>query len=320
MYLTKIDKIRQELVLAKTFEDLRDIHDKAQLFEIWARQEGCGIDIENDGAEIRLLARRKMGEWLNQNIAHNGGRPKKTMTNSHGFNLKDVKVNLKQSERLQKEFEISEVICENYVEECRQKKKRITPHGLLQKNLQEFPMDSPPLPKDVFNVIYADPPWKYDNTGLVGMIEKQAHYPTMSLENICKLKIPSFKNSILFLWVTNPFLREGLQVCEAWGFNYKSNIVWIKRNLKKPGIGFYVRGQHELLFICTKGSMLPTSNIVVSSIIEADIDEHSKKPEQGYNLIEKLYPNGKYLELFARDTRKNWTSWGNEICLTEIPS
>jgi len=96
---------------------------------------------------------------------------------------------------------------------------------------------------------------------------------------------------------------------------YKTNIVWVKTNLKKPGIGFYVRGHHELLFICTKGSFVPdqTGKEPIGSVIEADVREHSEKPDIVYEVIEKMYPERKYLELFAREEREGWAAWGNEF-------
>lgn len=179
----------------------------------------------------------------------------------------------------------------------------------LKEELRELNKKPPvPLPEGQFNVIYADPPWQYDNAGISGAAEN--HYPTMPIEDICNLKIPSASNSVLFLWVTNPLLKEGLQVVENWGFEYKTNIVWIK---EKAGQGFYVKGQHELLLICTKGSFVPDNTLYVRSVVGLPREEHSKKPQKFYEIIEELYPKAKYLELFARNKRQGWTSWGNQI-------
>jgi len=119
----------------------------------------------------------------------------------------------------------------------------------------------------------------------------------------------------LFLWVTNPMLADAMQVVEAWGFEYKTNIVWVKTDLVKPGSGFYVRGRHELLFICTRGSFLPLVDVAppIGSVITAPVQEHSRKPDEAYDIIERLYPGCNYLELFARHTRPGWVAWGDEI-------
>ena len=167
---------------------------------------------------------------------------------------------------------------------------------------------TPKLPEDQYSVIYADPPWQYDNTGITGAAEK--HYPTLEIEKICNLQIPSADNAVLFLWVTNPFLKEGIQVCEAWGFEYKTNIVWIK---ERAGQGFYVKGQHELLFIAVKGNFRPNDCLYIKSVVFEAKGEHSQKPRKFYEIIETLYPNQKYLELFARSKRDGWEAWGKEV-------
>lgn len=174
----------------------------------------------------------------------------------------------------------------------------------------------PPLPEGTYDVILADPPWEYDNTGVHGAASH--HYDTLPLEDICALApLPVADNAALFLWVTNPFVRDAFEVIDAWGFTYKTNIAWVKRNLVRPGSGFYVRGRHELLFICTRGAMVPdqTGRAPIGSVLEADVQEHSRKPDEAYELIEAIYPEGQYLELFARNHRSGWTPWGNDSSL-----
>ena len=176
------------------------------------------------------------------------------------------------------------------------------------KQLTEEPKTSIPLPEGVFSVIYADPPWTYTHSFLAG--SPNTHYPTMETEEICGLQVPSHKDAVLFLWVTNPLLEDGLQVMQSWGFDYKTNIVWVK---DRPGTGQYVRGQHELLLIGTKGNIgTPPTEARVSSVIQIPKTEHSHKPEEVYKIIENMY-SGPYLELFATEKRENWVSWGNAV-------
>lgn len=168
--------------------------------------------------------------------------------------------------------------------------------------------DFKPLPEGEFNVIYADPPWRYD---LPFMGSPDAHYVTKTTEEISSLKIPSSEDAVLFLWATNPCLEDALTVMKAWGFRYKTNIVWIK---DRAGTGYWVRGQHELLLIGIKGNMLtPLEENRPASVINAPRTNHSEKPEVVYEIIERMFPNGKYLELFARRKRKKWISWGMKI-------
>ena len=168
----------------------------------------------------------------------------------------------------------------------------------------------PILPIDKYDVIYADPPWTYNFTQAPNRsIEKE--YPTMDIKDICKLKIPSADNSILFLWCTSPkLIPEGVEVIRSWGFTYKTSMVWVK---DKIGMGYYARSRHEFLLIATKGKPgVPEPAVRPDSVIEAPRTKHSKKPEL-YEMIERMYPNRKYLELFARNKRENWKSWGNEV-------
>ena len=166
----------------------------------------------------------------------------------------------------------------------------------------------PPLPEGEFDVIYADPPWEY-YLPLRG--SPDMHYKTMSTEEICRLKIPAAEDAVLFLWATNPKLEDALTVMKAWGFTYKTNMVWVK---DKTGTGYYFRGQHELLLLGVKGNIgVPAEESRPPSVLYAPAGEHSEKPEAVYELIEKMYPNRRYLELFARKRRSGWTAWGDQL-------
>jgi len=171
------------------------------------------------------------------------------------------------------------------------------------------PTELRPLPEVKFDIIYADPPWEYRVKHRRGSPEK--HYPTMTLDQICNIEIPASENAVLFLWGTNPLLEEALKVMDAWGFKYKSNMVWVK---DKFGTGFYFRGQHELLLVGVKGDVHPpTESNRFPSVLQAPVKEHSEKPTEVYDIIEKMYPNATYLELFARKQRLGWQAWGNEV-------
>ena len=165
------------------------------------------------------------------------------------------------------------------------------------------------LPEGSYDVILADPPWRYD----FAETESRAienHYPTMELEDICKLQIPSAPNAVLFLWATSPKLKEALHLMEAWGFEYKTNAIWDKEII---GMGYWFRGQHELLLIGIKGKFSPPAeDIRRSSVIRQKRTTHSSKPAIVYEIIEEYFPNGKYLELFSRNIREKWMGWGNE--------
>jgi N6-adenosine-specific RNA methylase IME4 len=172
-----------------------------------------------------------------------------------------------------------------------------------------------PFPSDRrYAVLYADPPWHFEVYNEESGVERAAgnHYSTMSLDEISTLPIPSLAtpDAVLFMWTTAPHLQESFQVFAAWGFEYKTNAVWVK---DKIGLGYFIRGQHEHLLIATRGDMpcpLPANR--PPSVINAPRREHSRKPDEAYELIERMYPELPKLELFARQQRPGWAAWGNE--------
>ena len=172
-----------------------------------------------------------------------------------------------------------------------------------------------------FATVLADPPWQFVNrTGKMAPEHKRLNrYETLSTDAICALPIASVaaEKAHLYLWVPNALLPDGLQVMAAWGFAYKTNIVWEK--IRKDGgpdgrgVGFYFRNVTELLLFGTRGSSnrtLPPGRRQVN-FIAASKREHSRKPDEQYAIIEACSP-GPYLELFARGNRKTWTCWGNQ--------
>ena len=168
------------------------------------------------------------------------------------------------------------------------------------------------FPVGKFGVIYADPPWEYEFSQS-GSRTIENHYPSMPLEEICNLPTMALAddNCILFLWATSPKLKQALSVMDAWGFEYKTNMVWIKERI---GMGYYARQQHELLLIGTRGKPpTPPPEQRPSSIISSPRTEHSEKPEETYAIIESMYPKVPRIELFARKNREGWLSWGNQV-------
>jgi len=168
-----------------------------------------------------------------------------------------------------------------------------------------------PIPEGKFSIIYADPPWEYEFS-ISTSRGTENHYPAMELEKIKEIEVPAANNAMLFLWAPAPLIRQGLEVLEAWGFSYHTNIIWLK---DKIGMGYYARMKHELLLIGTKGDGIgtPLPENRPESVIFAERTEHSKKPDIFYEIIEKMYPKHSKIELFARNKREGWETWGNEI-------
>ena len=172
-----------------------------------------------------------------------------------------------------------------------------------------------------FGTVLADPPWRFANrTGKVAPEHRRlARYPTMTLEDICALPVAEHlaDKAHCYVWVPNALLPDGLQVLSAWGFTYKSNIVWHK--IRKDGgsdgrgVGFYFRNVTELLLFGTRGkdarTLAPGRKQV--NMMQSRKREHSRKPDEQYELIEDC-SWGPYLELFGRGVREGWSVWGNQ--------
>jgi N6-adenosine-specific RNA methylase IME4 len=172
-----------------------------------------------------------------------------------------------------------------------------------------------------FSTILADPPWQFQNrTGKVAPEHKRlARYGTMTLDQIQALPVSTIANdrAHLYLWIPNALLPEGLAVMKAWGFQYKSNIVWHK--IRKDGgsdgrgVGFYFRNVTELILFGVRGKNARTLAPGRSQVnyISSRKREHSRKPDEQYPIIEACSP-GPFIELFARGDRHGWFGWGNQ--------
>ena len=174
-----------------------------------------------------------------------------------------------------------------------------------------------------YQIIYADPPWAYRNMGNIQATANE-HYPTMSNEDICNLKVSEITddNCILFLWATFPKLQEALDVIKAWGFEYKTiGFTWIKKNKNGGnffGVGWYTKSNAEVCLIGVKGKAPKISNSI-SSVIETKRDKHSRKPDIVRKKIVAFCGDVPRIELFARERNElfneyeGWDVWGNEI-------
>ncbi len=166
-----------------------------------------------------------------------------------------------------------------------------------------------PLPTGRFRVVVVDPPWQYEKRKEDGTQRGKTPYPTMTVEEICRLPVQQHaeKNSILWLWTTNAHLPNAFEVAEAWGFTYKTLLTWAK---PKMGLGDWLRGKTEHCLMCVRGKpVVKLKN--QTTLLEAPTREHSRKPEEFYRVVEKLCPGSK-MEMFARSQRKGWTTWGAE--------
>ena len=184
------------------------------------------------------------------------------------------------------------------------KEKRESDIQQQRVNIQEGNIE---LPKDKFEVVVIDPPWpygvKFDPKGR----RAASPYPEMGMNELKEINLPVTDDSILFLWTTHKFLKDGFDLMDNWGFDYKTTLVW---NKEKMGMGHWFRMQVEFCLFGVKGNPFWDNTTEIDIITEAR-REHSRKPDKFYELVEKLCP-GRKLDYFARNKREGWESFGNE--------
>jgi len=172
-----------------------------------------------------------------------------------------------------------------------------------------------------YSLIYADPPWKQTKGGLRKTRPNQKReldYQTISLEEIEEIlksfRDKSAENHIMFCWTIDKYLFESEQMLKDLGYKIHARMIWDKTNGVAPA--FTVRYSHEYLLYCYYGKFIPVATEMrgkYTTVLREQATKHSKKPEIAYKMIEDLYPNTNKIELFARNKRVGWTSWGNEI-------
>lgn len=165
------------------------------------------------------------------------------------------------------------------------------------------------VPVGPFDLILADPPWRYDDATPNREIEN--HYDTATVDEIIKHRPSSAADTcVLLMWATAPKLLEALKVMEGWGFTYRTHAIWDKQ---KIGMGYWFRGQHELLLVGVKGkAKTPVEQARRSSIFSEPRGKHSAKPVCVYEWIEAAFPESQKLEMYCRSPREGWAAWGNE--------
>ena len=177
--------------------------------------------------------------------------------------------------------------------------------------------EAPPLPDGKYRVIYADPPWAYNDSRAFDEFEGYSpateHYPLMKIADIAAMPVKQLAadSAVLLLWCTAPLLPEHLPVIDPWGFTYKQHFIWDK---VRPNFGHYHTCQHEILVLATRGSCTPDASKREPSVIRIPRPgPHSAKPPEFREMIDRLYVHGPRIELFARGELPHpWVAWGNQ--------
>jgi N6-adenosine-specific RNA methylase IME4 len=280
---------RHAIEKAKTIPEIKKIVDMASAAKIYAEKQRLALETQLDAAEIKTRAIHKAGQFL-QKMEKHKGRPEKA---SPTGTLSEIGISRNESSRWQMVASVPERQLDKHIEKSR-KDGRLTTSSVI-KLARRKASKAPSLPPGKFAAIYADPPWLYSNTGFEQAAE--SHYAGRSAEDLAALPIADrcAPDCVLALWVTTPMQREAMTILSGWGFSYKTKAYWLKP--RAPGMGFWVRGRVEELWIATKGAP-PLPDKPPANVITAPVRAHSQKPEEGYELIEAI-SRGPYLELFS---------------------
>ena len=340
--LVKYDQACRAIADAVTVDEAKDIRDKGEAMRAYARQaKNRGLEIQ--AAEIRLRAERRIGQMMQaQKDAGllNTGRPEKRGPSNPVSKptLEDAGIDKNLAKRARKLAASSNEEFEAVIDEWREQDGPVTLNPITDSreildaakevraktnvrrreerldNLAEIAKGNDELDTSVrYPVIYADPPWRYENPPIGGSNRSiENHYPTMTLDEICAMPVKELAtdDAMLYMWATAPKLIECLEVVKAWGFEYRTNMIWDK---EKIGMGYHARNQHEILLICKRGEIPPPeAGTQPSSVYREARGKHSEKPMFFYEMIEGAYPGLPKIELFCRTPRDGWAVWGNQ--------
>jgi len=233
---------------------------------------------------------------------------------SHDTISKVKKIQEKAPQEVKAKLATGEVSINAAYKEIKKEEKKEERDKKIQEVKQKIETENLTTLDKKYHVIAIDPPWAYNEKGGFSSDDYDAQnnrgavdYPTMTVEQIKKIEIPSAEDSVLFLWTTHAFLRDSFDIMKEWGFEYKATIVWDK---VKMGMGRNVRMQVEFCLLGIKGKPIIQGSSE-RDIITEPRREHSRKPEAFYEMVERMCIGNK-LDYFSRQTRKNWEHYGAE--------
>ncbi len=322
--LVRYDAMLVAVAAVAAVDEIKDLSDKAVSMRLYARQSK-NHELECQMADIQGRAMIRLGELSAAlDTSKGGSNPEATLPTggtSKTETLKAAGISKSTANRAE-QLAANKDKYEEELAAAKESNKPVIISNIFKKiKMQQNRAEKHESIKEAatltgsYPVIYADPPWRYEHPPMGSSsrsIENQ--YPTMPLEEIKALKIPAADDTVLFLWATSPKLAECLEVMKAWGFEYRTDMIWVKDRI---GTGYYVRNKHETLLIGKRGTPpAPTPGTQPASVIEAPRGEHSAKPIQFYEAIESMYPEfrGQWFEMFLRGKpREGWAGgWGNE--------
>ena len=316
--LVRWERVKQAIIEAHSVDELKQIRDEAEAYRYALKLAGEAPGIIRKAEEIKVRAERRAGEFLKEQ-GPKPGNPQLSQDSIITPRLSALNITANQSSNWQRIAEIPEDKFEEFIATI----PEISTSGALRvaaeckrEKIQSRKTEIAP-PSGKYRVVYADPPWTYEKGKKLsiwkyGDVYKE--YPTMELADICALPISNIteNDSVLFLWATMPKLPEALSVIEAWGFQYKTGLIWDKI---RHNYGFYFSMRHELLLVGGRGCSTPDIQKLHDSVIVIErSDRHSAKPPYFRQLIDQLYISGKRIELFYRGEKPDgWDVWGYDV-------
>lgn len=323
LILSKINNASVALSEAKNLDEILHIKNTAEAMRYCLAQAAASLAVKNEAGVLRLKAERKAGEMLAK-MEKNKGRPLKKGT--HGGTvflgavkkLEDIGITKKQSSRWQQEASVPKTDFEEYLQKCKENREEITSAGLYriaQKKKAEIIVtdlkeEKVELPKGKYHTIVIDPPWEMKK------IEREVRpnqmgldYPTMNYDELSEFEIPAHDNCHLYVWTTQKHLPATFELLQEWGFKYLVTMVWHKPGGPQPfGLPQY---NCEFVLLCRKGNLPFLETKAFNCCFNAARREHSRKPDEFYDLVQRVSP-GPRIDIFSREKRKGFKSWGNE--------
>ena len=313
--LANLERAERLLALVASAEDAVKVARLAEAARVWARQSKLGTASVNHATVVKMRAERLIAEYVDR-----GQAAGEIMTQDQGVRspntstLPDLGLSgraVHEARQIRDRFSDDDLRTladrATATDRLLSRDKLVRSAGWWEREAaQGRYADTAAL--EHADVLLVDPPWRYQvQISDVRAIENQ--YPTMEFGELAALSMPAGADAVLFCWATVPHLAEAAELVRTWGFEHKSGLVWVKDRL---GMGYYCRVRHELLLIATRGTPpLPAPADRPDSVIEAPRAAHSAKPAVVYDLIERMYPQARKRELFARQQRPGWLpAWG----------
>lgn len=315
--IVRLQEAERALSVAVGIDQVKLVMDAAAAQEVFAKRQQLGEDVIAFAHTIKTRALAKLGELLRdlekRGPEHSRGGGSK---GSKREPLPDAPPTLADLGITKKVASVAQQLAALPVQTREAIAQRETTIAQARRETRAVDVQKAvSLPDAKYRVLYADPPWNYNDKADAGAVQSggaERHYPSLSIADLCALPIPSLcePDAVLFLWVTSPLLFESAAVIKAWGFSYRASFIWDK---VKHNMGHYNSVRHEFLLVCVRGSCQPDLVKLFDSVVVEERTEHSVKPAIFRTIIDMIYPHGKRLELFARGhAPAGWDVYGFE--------